>query len=177
MAVVGRHAAVACSSGGVDVRASMVDGTTQQKSTSRPTFLLIQSSGRREAPLGRPTAAHASALVRVAAPLAEYKGQRQIRSGRPRQQRIKPERRRSGQRDGRSNREGRGNNGSDRERCDSDGSSYGGDEEGGRRRSGSSRVGPVPGLGRGLSPTTGEVRRRGRRHCWASTQSGRRPTR
>jgi hypothetical protein len=65
--VVGRHAAVAYSSGGVYIRASTVDRATQQKSTSRPTFLLLRSVGRRGAPLGRP----AAAPVMVAAPAAE----------------------------------------------------------------------------------------------------------
>jgi hypothetical protein len=38
------HAAVACSSGGGDVRASMVDRATQQKSTSRQHTDLLASS-------------------------------------------------------------------------------------------------------------------------------------
>jgi hypothetical protein len=59
VAVVGRHAAGVCSSGGVDVRASTIGRATQQKSTSRSTFLLLRSSRRQGAPPGRPTAAHA----------------------------------------------------------------------------------------------------------------------
>jgi hypothetical protein len=60
--VAGRHATVACSSGGVDVRASTIGRATQQKSTSRPrTFLLLLSSSRRGASLGRPTTARVCA--------------------------------------------------------------------------------------------------------------------
>jgi hypothetical protein len=66
--VVRRHTTIACSLVGVDVRSSMVGGTTQQKSTSRPTFLLLRLFEHREALPGRPTAAHVSAPVMVAAP-------------------------------------------------------------------------------------------------------------
>jgi hypothetical protein len=71
--VVGRHAAVPCSSRGVDVRASTIGGATQQKkSGSRSgTFLLLLTSGRRGPPPGRPAAACASTSVRVAAPTVE----------------------------------------------------------------------------------------------------------
>jgi hypothetical protein len=57
--------------GRVDVRASTISRATQQKSTGRPTFLLLRSSRRQGAPPGRPTAAHASAPVMVSAPAAE----------------------------------------------------------------------------------------------------------
>jgi hypothetical protein len=55
----------------VDVRASTIGRATQQKSTGRPTFLLLRSSRRQGAPPGRPTAAHASVPVRVSASAAE----------------------------------------------------------------------------------------------------------
>jgi hypothetical protein len=69
--VVGRHATVACFSGGVDVRASTVGRATQQKSTNRPTFLLLRSFEHPGAPPERSVAAHASAPVMVAASAAE----------------------------------------------------------------------------------------------------------
>jgi hypothetical protein len=69
--VVERHAAVAYASGGVNVRASTVSRATQQKSTSKPTFLLLRSPGRRGTPPGRPTAVYVSASVIVVALMAE----------------------------------------------------------------------------------------------------------
>jgi hypothetical protein len=57
--------------GRVDVRASTIGRATQQKSSDRPTFLLLRSSRRQGAPPGRPTAAHASAPVMVSAPATE----------------------------------------------------------------------------------------------------------
>jgi hypothetical protein len=51
---VGRHAAEACSSGGVDVRASTIDRATQQKSSSNlRAFLLRSAIGRRGASPGK----------------------------------------------------------------------------------------------------------------------------
>jgi hypothetical protein len=57
--------------GRVDAQASTIGRATQQKSPGRPTFLLLRSSRRQGAPPGRPTAAHATAPVRVSAPAAE----------------------------------------------------------------------------------------------------------
>jgi hypothetical protein len=59
--------------GGVDVQAATIGRVTQQKKSSSRlgTFLLLRSSGRRGAPLGRLTAARASAQVKVAKPTTE----------------------------------------------------------------------------------------------------------
>jgi hypothetical protein len=81
--VVGRHAAVVCSSGGVDVRASTVGEVTQKDNRNLRAFLLPSATGRRGASQGRPAAAHASAPDNVAAPVAEKKGYRRIQSRKP----------------------------------------------------------------------------------------------
>jgi hypothetical protein len=62
--------------GGVNVRASMISRATQQnKSSSRArTFLLLPSSGRRGAQLGRPAAARVFVSVRVVAPARGTEG-------------------------------------------------------------------------------------------------------
>jgi hypothetical protein len=76
--VVETHAAVTSFFGGVDVLASTIGRATQKDINSLRAFFLSASS-RRGAPLGRPAAAHASELVRVAALAAEEKGYRRIR--------------------------------------------------------------------------------------------------
>jgi hypothetical protein len=55
---------------------------TQQKSTSRSTFLLLWSSGCRGAPPGRPTAAHAFCAGHGVRARGKIEGVRRIRPGR-----------------------------------------------------------------------------------------------
>jgi hypothetical protein len=146
--------------GGVDVRASTVDGATQQKSTGRPRTLLLISSGHRGAPPGRPAAARASVPVRVAAPAASgQEGHDNNKSSH--EEAIQPKRRRI-QPLGMQQR-------SERESRDSDESNEGVEEGGKGDGAVPAGQGPASGLVGGLTPTTGEVRRRGR-HCCASTE-------
>jgi hypothetical protein len=152
--------------GRVDVRASTIGRATQQKGTSRSTFLLLRSSRRQGAPPGRPTTAHVSAPVMVSAPATEKKGNvgsgreghGSDRSGRedaiqPKGRRIEPER--SQQR------------GSGREGRDSDRSNDGVDGGGGG--GGPAEQGPAPDLARGVGSTGDERSSKGGATwcCWS----------
>jgi hypothetical protein len=152
--------------GRVDVRASTIGRATQQKGTSRSTFLLLRSSRRQGAPPGRPTTAHVSAPVMVSAPATEKKGNvgsgreghGSDRSGRedaiqPKGRRIEPER--SQQR------------GSGREGRDSDRSNDGDEGVGGG--AGPAEQGPAPDLARGVGSTGDERSSKGGATwcCWS----------
>jgi hypothetical protein len=97
-----------------DIQASTIDRATQQKSTSRPTFLLLRSSGHRGAP---PEEADGSARVCAGHGVrarSRIEGVTTDPAGKATTATDPDGKARSGQRDGRSSREGCSNIESDR---------------------------------------------------------------